>query len=316
MTLVRARSGEQFAQVGDISLCYETFGEPTATPLLLVMGLSCQMVMWEEEFCDELVDRGFFVIRFDNRDIGRSTILKERGVPSLLQLALKDKKAGKYTIEEMAADAAGLLDHLEITAAHVVGVSMGGMISQALAIHHPEKVLSLTSIMSTTGNSKVGQPHPFLLPGMMKGRPAEREPYLAAFAATYKAIGSKQFPPGAQRLRKLGEQTFDRGLHRSGTARQMGAIVSAKDRTPELRTLNVTATVIHGTADRLVRPSGGKATADAIPGAKLVMVDGMAHDLAPELWPRIIDEIEATAKRAQGGQATTGGPAGPPQSAE
>ncbi|MGZ4224733.1 MAG: alpha/beta fold hydrolase [Solirubrobacteraceae bacterium] len=284
-------SGEQFARVGEIDLCYETFGDPGAPPMLLVMGLGGQMVLWDDRFCDTLAERGFFVIRFDNRDVGRSTILRELGVPSRTQLFLRDRRGVKYSLDDMAGDAAGVMRRLDIAAAHVVGVSMGGMIAQLLAIQHPRRVRSLVSIMSTTGNRRVGQAHPRLWPRMVRRPRRDREGYIRDFIETYQTIGSTRYPPDPERMRGRAERCFDRGLHPSGAARQLAAVITAYDRTPFLRELNVATTVIHGSADPLVRPSGGRATARAIPGARLVMLEGMGHDMPPELWPEIIDAV-------------------------
>jgi pimeloyl-ACP methyl ester carboxylesterase len=284
-------SGEQFARVGELDLCYETFGDPGAPPLLLVMGLGAQMVLWDDRFCQTLAERGFYVIRFDNRDVGRSTILRELGIPSRMQLFVRDRRGAKYSLEDMAGDAAGLMRELDIGSAHVVGVSMGGMIAQLLAIQHRRRVRSLVSIMSTTGNRRVGQAHPRLWPRMLRRIPRDREGYVRDFIETYQTIGSTRYPPDPERMRGRGERCFDRGLHPSGSARQLAAIITADDRTPLLRELDLPATVIHGSADPLVRPSGGRATAAAIPGARLLMLDGMGHDMPPELWPQIIDGI-------------------------
>ncbi|MGZ4321129.1 MAG: alpha/beta fold hydrolase [Solirubrobacteraceae bacterium] len=284
-------SGEQFARVGEIDLCYETFGDPGAPPMLLVMGLGGQMVLWDDRFCDTLAERGFFVIRFDNRDVGRSTILRELGVPSRTQLFLRDRRGAKYSLDDMAGDAAGVMRRLDIAAAHVVGVSMGGMIAQLLAIQHPRRVRSLVSIMSTTGNRRVGQAHPRLWPRMVRRPRRDREGYIRDFIETYQTIGSTRYPPDPERMRGRAERCFDRGLHPSGAARQLAAVITAYDRTPFLRELNVATTVIHGSADPLVRPSGGRATARAIPGARLLMLEGMGHDMPPELWPEIIDAV-------------------------
>jgi pimeloyl-ACP methyl ester carboxylesterase len=289
-------SGEQFAQVGRVKLCYETFGDATAPPLLLVMGLASQMILWEDEFCEQLADRGFFVIRFDNRDIGRSTILRDAPVPKRWQLLVRDKRGAAYALTEMADDAVGLLDALGCDRAHVVGVSMGGMIAQLVAIRHPERVLSLISIMSTTGNRRVGRPHPRLLPRLIRGAPTDRERYVGHFIETYRLIGGGGFPRDPERSRATAERVFERGIHPAGNARQLAAIVTTPDRTPELRKLDLPATVIHGTDDRLVMPSGGRATAEAIPGARLVMIDGMGHDLPPEIWDQVIGEIVATSE--------------------
>ncbi len=291
-------SGEQRARVGEVELCYETFGDPSARPLLLVMGLGSQMVVWEDEFCEGLAGRRFEVIRFDNRDVGRSTILDELPVPTLSQLVRRDPRGAPYTLEQMADDTAGLLDFLELEAAHVVGISMGGMVAQLVAIRHPHRVLSLVSIMSSTGNRRVGGTHPFLLPRLFRRRPLDHDGYVRDYMTTYREIGSRRFPPGEERTRALAERCFTRGVHPRGSARQLAAIASARDRTPALRQLRVPTTVIHGTTDRLVLPSGGRATAAAIPGARLVEIEGMAHDLPPTLWERVFEEIEATAGRA------------------
>jgi pimeloyl-ACP methyl ester carboxylesterase len=294
---VLERSGEQFARVGELDLCYETFGDPGLPPLLLVMGLGSQMVVWEDGFCERLAGRGFCVIRFDNRDVGRSTILRGLPVPTLVQLVRRDPRGAHYTLEDMADDSAGLLDSLEIDAATVVGASMGGMIAQALTIRHPDRVTSLVSIMSTTGNRRVGRTHPFLYRRLLRRRPADHDGYVRDYIATYREIGSRRYQPGLERTRALAERCFERGVHPSGSARQLAAIASASDRTPSLREVRVPTTVIHGDADRLVMPSGGRATARAIPGARLVIIPGMAHDLPPALWGQAIDEITRTAGR-------------------
>ena len=288
--------GEQTVRVGDIDLCYETFGERSNPPLLLVMGLASQMVLWEDEFCERLASGGFWVIRFDNRDCGRSTILRDKAVPTRMQLLLRQPRGAAYALEEMADDAAGLLDALEVESAHVVGASMGGMIAQLIAIRHPDRVRSLVSIMSTTGDRRVGRPSPRIVPLLLRRVPRDREGYLRDFAAAYKAIGSPRYYNEA-RSRAIGERCYERGIHPAGSARQLAAIVTAKDRTEQLRRLDVPATVIHGEVDPLVNRSGGRATAAAIPGARLVMIPAMGHDLPPELWDQVIEEIEATAGR-------------------
>jgi pimeloyl-ACP methyl ester carboxylesterase len=295
---VDTSSGEQFARSGGIDLCYETFGSADAPPLLLVMGLAAQMVMWDDEFCEQLASRGFRVIRFDNRDVGRSTILRELGVPSRLQLFVRDRRAARYSLADMAADAAGLLDALGIGSAHVVGASMGGMIVQQLAIDHPERVRSLVSIMSTTGSRRVGQPHPSLIPRLLRRPARDRDAFMVDTTMMLTLISSRTYPPDAERLRTIASRSWERGYHPSGTARQLAAISAAPDRTQLLRSVTVPATVIHGTEDRLVRPSGGRATAAAIPRAQLVMLRGMAHDMPRELWPQILDAIVATTAQA------------------
>jgi pimeloyl-ACP methyl ester carboxylesterase len=291
-------SGEQFARVGDLKLCYETFGEGGAPALLLLMGLGSQMLLWEDPFCEELAARGFRVIRFDNRDVGRSSVLRDARVPTRWQLVLRDPAGAAYALEAMAGDAVGLLDCLGIHAAHVVGVSMGGMIAQLIAIDHPDRVLSLVSIMSTTGNRRVGRPDARVARRMLRPAARTREAYIEDQIETYRLIGSRDFDFEEEHKRERAGRLFDRGVHPAGSARQMAAIASANDRTAKLREIRVPTTVIHGDRDPLVNVSGGRATAAAVPGAELVVLRGMGHDLPRELWPQIITAIERTAARA------------------
>jgi pimeloyl-ACP methyl ester carboxylesterase len=288
---------EQFCTVGDVELCYETFGDPGDPAVLLVMGLATQMLAWHEEFCAELAERGFHVIRFDNRDIGRSGRV-EGPAPTLMQLVRRDKRATVYTLDELAADAVGLLDGLGIERAHVVGASMGGMIAQTIAARHPELVLSLVSIMSNTGARWSGQPSPRLYPVLLRRPPRDREGYVRHTAWVLSQIGSKGFEGDEEDMRRLAELSYDRGLNPVAAARQLAAIIASGDRTPLLRTITAPTLVIHGTADRFVTPSGGRATARAIPGARLLMIPGMGHDLPRATWPRILDAIEENAARA------------------
>jgi pimeloyl-ACP methyl ester carboxylesterase len=294
------RSGERFAQVGDVELCYETFGSPQSSPLLLVMGLSSQMILWDEDFCDLLARQNFWVIRFDNRDVGRSTILRDKPVPTRGQLLRRDPLAAAYSLEDMSEDTASLLDALSIDSAHVVGVSMGGMISQLLAVRHPDRVRSLVSIMSTTGNRRVGRTSVRLYPRLLKRPRLDREGYMIDFIDAQRAIGSRRYPSDPERLRRVAARCHERGLHPSGSARQLGAIVAARDRTPVLPSIKVPTTVIHGDADPLVNVSGGRATAAAIPGSRLVIIPGMAHELPPQLWPQLVEEVVANTTRAAG----------------
>jgi pimeloyl-ACP methyl ester carboxylesterase len=289
---------EQFARVNGIELCYETFGSPDAPPMLLVMGLGAQMLLWDEEFCRELAGHGFWVIRFDNRDIGRSTILRHLPVPTVAQLIRRDPRAAHYSLDDMATDAVGLLDHLGIEAAHVVGVSMGGMIAQLIAINHPARVRSLVSIMSSTGNRRVGRTHPRLYPRLFRRPRFERSAYIEDFLTTYRVIGSRRYPPDPERKRALAARCYDRGYHPAGATRQLAAIIAAPDRTPLLAHITAPTTVIHGDADPLVGISGGRATARAIPDARLVVIPGMGHDMPPVLRPQIIQPIVENAARA------------------
>jgi pimeloyl-ACP methyl ester carboxylesterase len=290
--------GEQLARVGEVELCYETFGDPGQPPVLLVMGLGTQMIAWHEDFCTGIAEHGYHVIRFDNRDCGRSTHLDHARPPTVKQLVTRDASAAAYTLADMASDTAGLLDHLGVDSAHVVGVSMGGMIAQTLASSHPERVRSLVSIMSTTGGRFVGQPAPRVLPVLLRQRPSEREAYVERSVALYGMIGSPGFERDEDELRELAGRAFDRDASSAGTGRQLAAVIASGDRTAELRKITAPTLVIHGKADRLVKPSGGRATARAIPGARIMWIEGMGHDLPRGAWPRIIGGIVETARRA------------------
>jgi pimeloyl-ACP methyl ester carboxylesterase len=263
--------------------------------MLLIMGLATQMVGWHDEFCAQLADRGFFVIRFDNRDIGRSQAM-DFPVPTLKQLVLRDKRAAGYTLEHMAADGFGLLDHLGIERVHVAGVSMGGMIAQTMAARRPERVLSLASMLSNTGALWSGQPSPRLYPVLLKKPPRDRAAYIDHAAWVFSKIGSPDFPHND--LRAMAAASYDRGLNPAGSSRQLAAIIASGDRTPLLRTITAPTVVIHGTKDKLVPPSGGRATAKAIPGARLVLIEGMGHDLPRGAWPRMLDALADNAARA------------------
>lgn len=293
-----AASGERFATAGELELCYETLGPPDGPPLLLVMGLGSQMIFWEDEFCAQLAAAGHRVIRFDNRDCGRSTIMRELPPPTLRQLVLRDPRGAAYPLSDLADDAVALLDALAIERAHVVGASMGGMIVQLMAINHPGRVASLVSIMSTTGSRRVGQARPAMLLRLLRRARSDRDGYITDTVATLQAIGSKRYPADPERLRGLAARAYDRGYHPAGTARQLGSINLAPDRTAALGAVTVPATVIHGSGDPLIVPSGGRATAKAIPGARLLMLEGMAHDLPRPLWPPIVEGILSTAAAA------------------
>jgi pimeloyl-ACP methyl ester carboxylesterase len=289
---------EHTAKVGDLELCYETFGEPRDPALLLVMGLGTQMVGWPDAFCAALAGRGFFVIRYDNRDTGRSTHLRDRRAPTIMQLLRRDKSAAAYTLADMAADGIGLLDHLGIERAHVAGASMGGMIAQTMAARFPDRVLSLASIMSNTGHRWKGMPGLRAYPIFLRRPPDNREGAIESTISTFRLIGSPGFPFEEEEVRRIAQLHYDRGYNPAGTARQLAAILAAGDRVAELRTITAPTVVIHGTRDRMVRPSGGRETARAIPGAQLLEIEGMGHDLPVAAWDRIIDAIVANARRA------------------
>jgi pimeloyl-ACP methyl ester carboxylesterase len=296
---------EQMAPANGLELCYQEMGDPDGEPLLLVMGLATQMIAWDEEFCGMLAERGFRVVRFDNRDIGRSTKFKAAGLPGKLDLFIGRRGTAPYLLRDMAADTFGLMDHLGIESAHLVGASMGGMIVQTAAIERPERVRSLTSIMSTTGSRRVGHPS-YKTFGLLLGNPPrEREAAIERVVKTFKVIGSPGYPFEEERVREIAGRSFDRGHSEAGIARQLYAITASGDRTPALRKLAVPALVIHGKRDPLVNPSGGRATAKAIPGARLKMIDGMGHDLPRALWPTFVEEIDTNAARAPEGAPAT-----------
>ncbi|HEY8467967.1 MAG TPA: alpha/beta hydrolase [Solirubrobacterales bacterium] len=295
---------ERVTRVNDqIELCHESFGDPVDPPLLLVMGLGMQMVGWHDEFCAQLAARGFHVVRFDNRDAGRSTHLDFRP-PTLRQLATRRFAPEQYTIEDMAADTAGLIDALELGPVHVVGASMGGMIAQMLAARHPDRVRSLVSIMSNTGSRFSGQPDFKLLNVLLRASPREREAFIDHSVRIFELIGSRELGIDVEEIREQAARSYERGHSPAGTGRQLGAILKSGNRTRALRGIRVPTTVIHGTRDRLVKPSGGRATARAIRDARLIMLEGMGHDLPRVYWDRIIDAIAANAARA--GEAPRG----------
>ena len=288
---------EQLCDVGGgITLCYETFGERTDPAALLVMGLGAQMVTWQDDFCEGLAAHGLYVIRFDNRDIGRSTHL-QGPPPSLVQL-LRYSVPARYTLADMAQDVVGLMDGLEIAQAHVIGASMGGMIAQTLAARHPARVRSLVSMMSSTGGRWVGRPALSSYAIFLRKAPRERDAFIEHAARLFAKIGSRGIPQDTEGVRKIAALSFDRELDRAGAGRQLAAIIASGDRTAELRDITAPTLVIHGSVDPLISPSGGRATARAIPGAKLMTIEGMGHDLPRVLWPRLIDAFAAHAAAA------------------
>jgi pimeloyl-ACP methyl ester carboxylesterase len=297
-----AHQPPQLARTNGIELCYEIFGDAEAEPMLLIMGLGAQMIHWDDDFCRQLAARGFRVIRFDNRDIGKSSKLsggKRLTAVELLKLKfLKIPVAAPYKLSDMAQDVIGLMDTLRIKSAHLVGASMGGMIAQEIAITFPERVHSLTSIMSTTGNPKIPPPTREASAILMAPPPATKEEYFVRFAQTWKVLRAGSFPEDEALDRSRAERTFARGLNPAGVARQLRAILASGSRKERLRAVKAPTLVIHGTVDPLVRPEGGKDTAASIPGAKLLMVEGMGHALPIPMWPQIIDAIDKHAHAA------------------
>jgi pimeloyl-ACP methyl ester carboxylesterase len=288
---------ELMAPANGIELCYQEMGKPDGEPLILVMGLATQMIAWQEGLCCLLADRGYRVIRFDNRDIGRSTKIDSAGVPSKLDLLIGRRATAPYLLRDMAKDVVGLLDFLEIDQAHVVGASMGGMIVQQMAIDHPQRLRSMVSIMSTTGNRRSGQPALKTFGVLLGNPPKTRDQVISRAVKTFKVIGSPGFPFEEDMVREMAATSYDRGHSAAGVTRQLHAIIASGDRTDALHRVQVPSAVIHGTRDPLVKPSGGRATAKAIPGARLMMVDGMGHDLPRDLWPTFAEAIDRNAKR-------------------
>jgi pimeloyl-ACP methyl ester carboxylesterase len=288
------------APVNGIELCFETFGDPKDPALLLVMGLGAQMIAWDPEFCEGLVDRGFYVIRYDNRDVGLSTKLDDQPVSvidAMTKAAGGEPIAAPYTLSDMAADAVALLDHLGIDKAHIVGASMGGMIVQAIAIEHPERVLTMTSIMSTTGEVEYGQATPEALAQLTVPPPADREAAIDQGVAAQKVIGSPAHFDEDRTRAKAGE-AYDRSFYPAGFGRQLVGIMASGSRADGLRNVKVPTLVVHGDADPLVTPTGGQRTAELVPGAELLMIEGMGHDLPVPLWPQVIEAITNLATKA------------------
>ncbi|HEY5846928.1 MAG TPA: alpha/beta hydrolase, partial [Microlunatus sp.] len=269
----------QRVTVGDVDLAYTTAGDPTDPPVLLVAGLGAQLISWDDGFCQALLDRGLYAIRFDNRDAGLSSHLGE-AAPELA-----------YALADLAADAAGLIDALGLGSAHVVGASMGGMIVQLLAIEHPDRVRSLTSIMSTTGDPAVGEASDAAIAVLMAPPAGSREGVLDGAVVANRIMGSPSYPMAAEELRSRAGRAFDRAYDPAGFARQLKACMTTPDRTEALRRLDLPALIVHGAADALIGVSGGRATAAAIPGSELLVLDGVGHELPEAVWPVVVDRI-------------------------
>lgn len=291
------------ADVKGIQIEYETFGNPSGRALLLIIGLGGQLIQWDEDLCRDLASRGHFVIRYDNRDTGFSTKFDQAGEPNLNEALGKimsgDKSVATYTIEDMADDAAGLLEALGIPAAHICGMSMGGMIAQTLALRHPSRVLSLTSIYSNTGNPLLPQPKPEVLGALMAAPPAERTANIEHMLGLFKILAGPGFPFEEEWIRRTMAASYDRSFYPQGMTRQLIAILTQSNRASALASVKAPTLVIHGTADPLVSIEGGKETAAAIPGAELLLIEGMGHDLPHGgAWPKIVEAITAHTLKA------------------
>ena len=295
MTIEKARN----VGPSHLDIAYERLGDPTSPPVLLIMGLGAQLVGWPDGFCDELLSRNLHVIRFDNRDVGESTHLHDTPPPNFMAAIAGDTSSAAYTLSAMAADTAGLLDALDLDSAHVVGASMGGFIGQTLAIEHPRRVRSLTSIMSTTGDRTVGQPHPEALALFAGATPTTRDAVIQRALHAFRVLGSPGFPPDPEALVQRAGRAFDRGYDPLGMMRQAVAVIASGDRTSGLRSLDIPALVMHGAADKMCDVSGGRATAAAIPGAELVLFEGMGHDLPRALWSEMATRIASVVARGE-----------------
>lgn len=289
------------AEINDLEIEYDTFGNSSDKPLLLVMGLGAQMISWDEEFIKFLTDRGFYVIRFDNRDVGLSTKCEEAGEPNVMQAVMATQRGetveAPYSLEDMADDAMGVLDALGIDKAHICGASMGGMIVQIIAFRHPSRVLSLTSIMSTTGNPDLPQPTPEAMQALLSPAPTERNAYIEHSLKIGRLLYGSGFPYDEKRRRELAEKVYDRCFYPIGFGRQLLAIMANGNRKPKLSSIKVPTLVIHGGDDPLVPVEGGRDTHEAIPGSELLIIDGMGHSLPPEIWEQVSDAIAANAAK-------------------
>ncbi len=292
-------SRSSHALEGDITIAYDTFGDAADPPVLLIMGLGGQLLSWQEEFCQQLADSNLFVVRFDNRDVGLSTHLHDVPLPDLAAIQGGDFSTVPYTLSDMAGDTARLIEALGVDSAHLVGASMGGMIGQVLAIEHPDRVRSLTSIMSTTGDPDVGQATAEAFAQLTQPPARTREEVMDRRVQSHRVTGSPDFPTSEAELRDRAGRAFDRNFDPSGGVRQFAATIASPDRTYDLARVQVPTLVIHGADDPLIQVSGGRATAAAIPDAELLVIDGMGHDIPRQLWPQVVGRISTHIENAE-----------------
>jgi pimeloyl-ACP methyl ester carboxylesterase len=289
------KTSPERARANGIELCWDSFGDAGAPPLVLIMGLAAQMIAWPDEFCALLAEHGFRVVRFDNRDIGLSTRFDSAGIPDIgaaLTAAMQGKPVdAPYRLSDMAADAFGLLDALGIARAHVVGASMGGAIAQTMAIERPDRLLTLTSIMATTGEPGLPPPTPEAMGVLLKPPVTTLDGYIRSYVETWKVLRAGSFPDDEALDRERAEAVFARGLNPAGVARQLAAILASGSRKAALRSVRVPTLVLHGDADPLVPLACGVDTAESVPGARLAVIPGMGHALPISFWKRIVEEI-------------------------
>lgn len=300
---------ESTVRANGIDIAYETFGRIEDPPLVLVMGLGVQMLGWDERFCEGLADRGHHVVRFDNRDVGRSTHLHDAPRPNVLANYFGDHSSASYTLDDMADDTAGLVVALGLDSAHLVGVSLGGMIAQMVAVRHPERVRSLTSIMSTTGAADVGQASDAARAVLLMPPAAGREAAIERSVAVSRVTRSPGFAFDEDALRSRAGRSWDRDHDPLGAGRQLVAILASGDRTQAIEGIRAPSVVVHGRSDPLIAHSGGEATAKAIPSAELDLIDGMGHDLPAGVWERLYADIAGAVRRGEDARAA-GSPAG------
>lgn len=284
-----------------VTLAFETFGRASDPPVVLIQGLSSQMIMWEDEFCASLVARGLRVVRFDNRDAGLSTRFSHAGMPhikALLSGTMRGPSAVPYTLADMAHDTRCLMDGLDIAKAHIVGVSMGGMIGQEMALRYPHRLRTLTSIMSTTGDPRLPGPRPEVLEMMFRPIPVDREGYIAYFREVWRLLSGPRYPMDDATAQRLAEVSFSRGIEPAASARQFAAVIASGSRKERLASVTVPTLVIHGSEDPLIPVQSGIDTARSVPGARLVIMEGMGHRIPRELWPEIIDAMADHAGKA------------------
>ncbi len=291
-------SGSAVVPANGIRIAYETFGERGGRPLVMVMGLGASMLMWHPDLCAMLAGRGFFVIRFDNRDIGRSSHLRDAPPADVMAAVTRgDASSASYSLDDMAEDAFGLLDALDLPAAHVLGASLGGMIAQVMATRKPERVLSLTSIMSTPAPA-LTRPTPAAAAALMLPPPASLEEAIARMLEVARVTGSPVYPPDEQWRAELAAQLWELGPDPAGLARQMLAMYASGDRTEAVRGIGVPTLVVHGDSDPLINVSAGRRTAELIAGSELLIIPGMGHDLPRPIWPELAGAVSALADRA------------------
>jgi pimeloyl-ACP methyl ester carboxylesterase len=298
------------AHANGIEIEYACYGHEDARPLLLLRGLGTQLIQWDPRLCERIASAGHRLVIFDNRDVGLSTHLSEAAVPELggVARALAEGRRPEvpYTVDDMADDVVGLMDALAFASVHVAGISMGGMIAQQVAIRHPQRVRSLTSIMSSTSEPGLPAPTPEAQAALMEPAPKERKAYQEYSVRTARCFAGDGFPFDAEAQRELAGRVFDRAFDPDGVGRQMAAVVASGSRHEALARVRTPALVIHGSADPLIPPAGGEATARAIPGARLELIEGMGHDLPEGAWPALVDAITAHTRSAETHVLTAG----------